>query len=166
MEEALTRTTVYYCAYGKKYRKSTDLWTSFGWTPEGCTGNGRCNNGMCGQGEVGTKGRFEHKQTIAGKNAKRVKTAKGKGIKQQLWSVPVDLTLEVLAGCRKKRRSQQQTDQTDSQSVQSDSKPPDSKPVQYVIDLFSGGESWREAVESMGMVYIPVDIKTLVAAAC
>ena len=114
---------------------------------------------MCGQDKIGVKGRFEHEQTIAGQNAKKVKTAKGKGFKQQLWSVPVDLTLEVLAGCRKKRK-------TDSQSVQTNNKPSDRKPVQYVIDLFSGWESWREAVESMGMVYIPVDIKTLVAAAC
>ena len=102
---------------------------------------------MCGQDKIGVKGRFEHEQTIAGQNAKKVKTAKGKGFKQQLWSVPVDLTLEVLAGCRKKRR-------TDNQSIQSNSKPSDSKPVQYVIDLFSGGQSCRETVESMGMIYI------------
>ena len=28
----------------------------------------------------------------------------------------------------------------------------------YVIDLFSGGESWRTTVEGMGLVNVPVDI--------
>ena len=35
----------------------------------------------------------------------------------------------------------------------------------YFIDFFSGGESWREAAESAGMVYLPVDIKMLTVTA-
>ena len=30
-----------------------------------------------------------------------------------------------------------------------------------ILDLFSGGESYRNAVESAGYTYVPVDIKTL-----
>ena len=29
----------------------------------------------------------------------------------------------------------------------------------YVIDLFSGGQSWRPSVEKIGMIYEPVDIQ-------
>lgn len=39
-------------------------------------------------------------------------------------------------------------------------KQPDKK---YVIDLFAGGENWRPAVEQEGCVYIPVDIRKLMA---
>ena len=39
-------------------------------------------------------------------------------------------------------------------------KQPDKK---YVIDLFAGGESWRPAVEQEGYVYVPVDIRKLMA---
>ena len=28
-----------------------------------------------------------------------------------------------------------------------------------VLDLFSGGEGWRRAVEATGYIYVPVDIK-------
>ena len=31
-------------------------------------------------------------------------------------------------------------------------------PPLYVIDLFSGGESYRAAVEAAGYIYVPVDI--------
>ena len=30
-----------------------------------------------------------------------------------------------------------------------------------IIDLFSGGESWKATVEQNGFIYIPVDLKTL-----
>ena len=39
-------------------------------------------------------------------------------------------------------------------------KQPDKK---YVIDLFAGGESWRPAVEQEGYIYVPVDIRKLMA---
>ena len=29
----------------------------------------------------------------------------------------------------------------------------------YVIDLFSGGQSWRPSVEKIGMIYEPIDIQ-------
>ena len=37
--------------------------------------------------------------------------------------------------------------------------PSDGKDV--VLDLFSGGESYRAAVEAAGLTYVPVDISTL-----
>ena len=30
-----------------------------------------------------------------------------------------------------------------------------------VLDLFSGGESYRKAVEAAGYTYVPVDLKTM-----
>ena len=33
-------------------------------------------------------------------------------------------------------------------------------PKDVIIDLFSGGESWREVTEQYGYHYIPVDIET------
>jgi hypothetical protein len=29
----------------------------------------------------------------------------------------------------------------------------------YIVDLFSGGESWRREVEAQGFVYIGVDLR-------
>ena len=48
-EDTFDRTTVDYCSYGKPYRKSTDLWSTFEFKPQGLTGNGKCNNGCCKQ---------------------------------------------------------------------------------------------------------------------
>ena len=31
-----------------------------------------------------------------------------------------------------------------------------------ILDLFSGGESYRKAVEAAGYIYVPVDLQTLV----
>ena len=153
IEKMLTRMTVDYCAYGKPYRKATDLWTSFEWMPKGSTGNGRCNNGQCGMGEESKAGRFKHKVVIAGENARRLG---GKHQKKQLWSLPKTLTEELLCAVQEK----QQSAVSDSQStVPVTEQCPTTQRV--VIDLFSGGESWREVVESKGFRYIPVDIRPL-----
>jgi len=51
MEAAMERKTINYCAFGLKYQKVTDLWTTQKeWNPRGATGNGRCNDGACRQG--------------------------------------------------------------------------------------------------------------------
>ena len=177
MEKAINRTTVDYCAYGKQYRKSTDIWTSFDWTPNGSTGNGKCNNGQCGMGTENAKGRFMHHLCIAGASGRQLK---GKNVKKQLWSVPNDLTLEVMRGCSRARKEHKQSTgqaiRSDSQTAQPVQSVQSAQPTQSAqttqitqkqteqmcfIDFFSGGESWREAAESAGMVYLPVDIKTL-----
>jgi hypothetical protein len=106
MEKAIKRTTIDYCASGKQYRKSTDIWTSFDWTPNGSTGNGKCNNGQCGMGTENTKGRFMHHLCIAGASGRQLK---GKNVKQQLWSVPNDLTLEVMRWCSRARKEHKQS---------------------------------------------------------
>ena len=37
---------------------------------------------------------------------------------------------------------------------------PDKSPaVKYIVDLFSGGESWRRQVEAQGYIYIGVDLR-------
>ena len=135
----------------------------------GLTGNGKCNNGCCKQGKISEKGRFKHTVVIAGENERRLKGTK---VKQQLWSLPKLLTTEILAACVNNRdnacqsRLQQlltdrQTDRQKTDRQQTDGQSPSDRPM-YVIDLFSGGESWRTTVEGMGLVYVPVDISPLV----
>jgi hypothetical protein len=95
-EDAFSRTQVDYCSYGKLYRKSIDLWSTFQFKPRGLTGNGKCNNGSCKQGAISAKGGFKHTVVIAGENERRLQGAK---VKHQLWSLPKLLTTEILAAC-------------------------------------------------------------------
>ena len=143
METDFHRTEVDYCAYGKPYRKSTDIWTSFEWEPKGSTGNGKCCNGKCNQGTKNAKGKFRHRKVVAGENDRRVE---GPHAKKQLWSIPQHLMEELLP-------------------QPTDTEPIDCAQPKYVFDLFSRGESWRKLVESQGYIYVPVDIKTLTAEA-
>ena len=76
-------------------------------------------------------GKFAHWKKHVGKAGEGVT---GKGSKHQKWMIPFDLTQEVVA----------QLGQADNR--------------RYVIDLFSGGESYRAAVEAAGYIYVPVDI--------
>lgn len=137
-DRLLKRTTVDYCSYGKPYRKSTDLWTSFQFEPRGVTGNGRCELGACGQGTRNKEGRFKHRITIGGENERRLK---GRHLKKRLWSLPKLLCEELMMQMRLKGK------EDDNRNV--------------IIDLFSGGESWRETVEQNGYIYIPVDLRTI-----
>ena len=79
----------------------------------------------------------------------------------------MDLTLEVMGGYgalrRRLKNQASAVSATAVQKVPATAEQAQSSQKQYVIDLFSGGESWRESVESTGLIYIPVDIKTLVA---
>ena len=59
----------------------------------------------------------------------------GKGSKHKKCMIPFDLTAEVVAQVKVKDNKQK-----------------------YVIDLFSGGENYRAAVEAAGYIYVPVDI--------
>ena len=120
------------------YRKSTDFWATFGWKPGGCTGNGKCNAGQCGQGTFNDHGKFKHKKVVGGENDRRVS---GKEVKKQLWHIPKMLTAEILGQILPQKQT----------------KLPDGRPC-YVIDLFSGGESWKQGVESAGFRYLPVDL--------
>ena len=135
---AVTRTTVMYCAYGYRYMKPTHLWTSLdNWKPCGNTGDGKCG-GKCGNGERHQREKrctFKHWDQLAGSNDRLPK-----GGKTQLWSLPTMLTEEIMQAVAVKQ--------------------PDKK---YVIDLFAGGESWRPAVEQEGYIYVPVDIRKLMA---
>ena len=40
-----------------------------------------------------------------------------------------------------------------------DSMPEPDEECKYIIDMFSGGESWKEEVEALGYVYIGVDLR-------
>jgi hypothetical protein len=164
VETALQRTTVDYCAYDKPYRKMTDLWTSFDWNPSGNTGNGRCNNGKCGMGSESKEGRFKHRVVIAGENERRLK---GKKQKEQLWSLPKKLTEELL--CAVQEQQNQSAPAVPAPAVHTQTAAhsgphtvPRSNPSPHIIiDLFSGGESWRETVETAGFRYVPVNIRPL-----
>ena len=101
---------------------------------------------------------------IAGENERRLKGTK---VKQQLWSLPKLLTTEILAACVASRghecqkRIQRRLLTERQRAYSTDRETLNDRPM-YVIDLFSGGESWRTTVEGMGLVYVPVDISPLV----
>jgi hypothetical protein len=131
-----TRATVDYCVFKHSFQKSTDLWHIFreSWKPEGTTGDGKCHQG-CGAGRMKGNGHFSHWNRHAGKAGEGVQ---GKDTMLQKWQIPDKLCTEVirqLTGDMQERR--------------------------YVLDLFSGGESYRRAVDAAGYIYVPVNIKTL-----
>jgi hypothetical protein len=136
-EDLTVRRTVNYCAFGTPYCKHTDFWTTLkSWIPLGVTHNGRCNDGQCGQGKRNIRtGKYNHTEVIAGPSDRKVS---GPHYKKTVWQVPKALTEEYL-----------------QELIRSRSVPTDS----IVLDLFSGGESWRKATEAAGLTYIPVDIK-------
>ena len=142
LESLTTRHTVNYCAYGEPYSKATDFWSSMSeWQPQGTTGNGRCNDGACQQGVRKRNKKFAHKVVIGGPSNRRLKKVEGKTYKQQIWKIPEPLTIEYMRHFKKKHGKEGQK--------------------RVVFDLFSGGESWRRAVEAAGFIYVPVDLKTL-----
>ncbi len=60
---------------------------------------------------------------------------------QKIWSIPEKLQSELLEAI------------------------PDRDPeAKYIVDLFSGGESWRRQVEAQGYIYIGVDLRRAVNA--
>ena len=61
---------------------------------------------------------------------------KGPKQKQAIWSLPEALQEELL-----------------------DAMPTKDPKARYVIDLFSGGESWKREVEKRGFIYIGVDVR-------
>ena len=138
IEGWMQRKTVDYCAFGMPYKKSTDIWTSLkDWHPVGKTGNGKCNDGRCKQGWRKSSGRFNHRQRIGGPARLQ---PKGKNVKKLLWRLPQLLTHEFTEQLRQTQTSKEQ---------------------KVVIDFFSGGESWKAAVEEAGYIYLPVDVRTL-----
>jgi hypothetical protein len=69
--DLLERTPVDYCAFGKPYKKPTDIWTTFGYKPVGNTGNGRCNDGQCGHTKKSRHGKPKHIIGIACEKERR-----------------------------------------------------------------------------------------------
>ena len=134
-KECSSRCTMDYCVFGHDYQKPTDFWHSFGasWQPAGCTGDGKCHQ-KCGKGRTKANGRFEHLKRHAGPAGTGVT---GADQMLQKWAIPHKLCEEVV----------QQLEPRDGKDV--------------VLDLFSGGESYRAAVEAAGLIYVPVDIATL-----
>ena len=131
---ATTITLVNYCAFrGGRHKKPTQLWTTLeDWKPVGNIGIGRCEE-KCGKGMKHDDGTFKHDHVIAGAAERALM---GPRRKQQLWELPEGLTEELMDAVA--------------------SKQPNKK---YVIDMFSGGESWRKSAERRGDTYIPVDMR-------
>ena len=133
--EISNRCTPDYCAFKHEFQKPTDLWHSFGqsWQPEGTTGDGKCHQ-KCGAGRRKASGRYAHYKRHAGALGTGVT---GKDQMLQKWRIPDMLCEEVVA----------KLTPVEGQDV--------------VIDLFSGGESYRRAVEAAGFTYIAVDVLTM-----
>jgi hypothetical protein len=138
--------SVTYCAYGLPYRKATNIWTTMkSWKPKGTTGNGKCGF-KCGQ--LQEQGLHMKESTAVGRTklrrgrhleaigAEPARLPKGPRQKQKIWSIPAMLQKELL-----------------------DCMPEKTPEARYVIDLFSGGESWRRQVEAAGYTYIGVDLR-------
>ena len=133
--ECSSRCTMDYCVFDHDYQKPTDFWHSFAtdWQPAGCTGDGKCHQ-KCGKGRIKANGRFQHWKRHAGPAGSGVT---GTDQMLQKWQIPHKLCAEVVQQLR----------------------PREGKDV--VLDLFSGGESYRAAVEAAGYIYVPVDIATV-----
>lgn len=139
-EVSVCHKTVDYCAYGHRYRKSTDLWTSLtNWQPHGTTGSGRCER-KCIHGRFQTNPdtgyrSFSHPHSLA--TAYRDGPSGGsEKVYRQKCSVPTLLHEEIL------KQAQQATQDSD-----------------VVVDLFSGFECLKETCDKFGLRYIGVDIK-------
>ena len=130
------RATTDYCVHDHDYQKPTDLWHSFGadWQPKGITGDGKCHQ-KCGKGKYKANGKFSHHRRHAGPAGSGVT---GTDQMLQKWEIPHNLCAEVIA--------QMSTTQHEGD---------------VILDLFSGGESYRKAVEAAGYIYVPIDLKTL-----
>ena len=133
--ECSSRCTMDYCVFDHNYQKTTDFRHSFAtdWQPAGCTGDGKCHQ-KCGKGRIKANGRFQHWKRHAGPAGSGVT---GTDQMLQKWQIPHKLCAEVVQQLR----------------------PREGKDV--VLDLFSGGESYRAAVEAAGYIYVPVDIATV-----
>ena len=127
--------TTDYCVHDHPFQKPTDLWHSFGekWQPKGLTGDGKCHQ-KCGKGCYKANGKFSHFKRLGGPAGTGVT---GPDQLMQKWKIPHKLCEEVLAEM------------------------PARVGQDIVLDLFSGGESYRAAVEAAGYRYVPVDILTL-----
>ena len=132
-----SRMTVDYCAFDHDYQKPTDFWHSFGeeYQAKGITEDGKCHQ-KCGKGRYKANGRFAHWKRHAGPTGSGVS---GPEQMLQKWQIPHNLCAEVIQEAAKKGNSEQTV----------------------VLDLFSGGESYRKAVEAAGYTYVPVDLKTM-----
>ena len=102
---------------------------------------------------------------IAGENERRLK---GKKQKEQLWSLPKKLAEELLGAVQEQQNQSVPAvpaRAAHTRLAAAHSSPhtaPHSHPSPHIImDLFSGGESWRETVESAGFRYVPVEIRPL-----
>ena len=79
----------------------------------------------------------------------------GKNIKKTLWSIPHDLIDEMLTKATDQVinfKLNNQIDRTD-RLIDTYTDTTDNTEAMYVIDLFSGGQSWRPSVEKIGMIY-------------
>ena len=97
------------------------------------TGDGKCHQ-KCGKGCYKANGKFSHFKRLGGPAGTGVT---GPDQLMQKWKIPHKLCEEVLAEM------------------------PARVGQDIVLDLFSGGESYRAAVEAAGYRYVPVDILTL-----
>ena len=111
---------------------------------------------MYKMGTTRCKGTFKHHCVIAGCNERRIT---GKNVKETLWSIPHDLIDEMLTKWTDQAiKHNNQTDRTDkSNDTQTDTT--DNTEAMYVIDLFSGGQSWCSSVEKIGMIYEHINIQ-------
>jgi hypothetical protein len=187
VESLLERRQVDYCAYGKPYRKPTDFWSSFAWTPQGQTGNGVCNSGLCQQGVINKHGQFRHTRSIGGPNSLKPKGLHIMkqlwsipdgvmreilcGLDQPHSAVHSKRNVDKEARVESNSVSQSQIAESSQQHVAAKSRVEseqvnqsqvsdhsrESEPM-YIIDLFSGGQSWRPIVEQAGYTYLPVDM--------
>jgi hypothetical protein len=133
---SLMRHTVQYCAYGARFKKSTDIWTNFEWQPEGLTGDGRCQK-RCPAGTWSQNGSsrptYRHQQVIGGANDRRPQGPYAK------CNIPYFLHEEILRAadfCHQQKGREGRT---------------------IVLELFAGSTSMGTTARDLGFDYIAVD---------
>ena len=128
------RDTVDQCAFGRDYRKTTDVFNDIEmWEPTGTTGNGRCG-GQCKKGEF-CKGYYRHFKALA---MEPCRGPRGPGHTKEKNALPFGMLEEILLAAIK------QTGMDPRGKV--------------IIDLCSGFQSWLPVARKYGCTYVAVDV--------
>ena len=129
----MEKVTIDQCAFGREYKKRTDLWHDLKlWKPQGYTGDGRCG-GRCGKGEY-RSGFFKHYKALA---MEPIRGPRGPGHTKDKNALPEALLEELADAALLEGRNPR---------------------GRVILDLCSGFQSWRPVAARLGCDYVAVDV--------
>jgi len=133
LPQRIRQVTVDQCAFGRDYRKATDLWHDVpSWRPSGRTGDGRCH-GRCGKGYV-KNGFFRHHKALA---MEPIRGPRGRGHTKEKNALPAELLEEFALEVMRTTSNLE---------------------GRVVLDLCAGFQSWAPVAAKLGCKYVAVDV--------